>query len=95
MRRRVRRAPVAVRKGDTVVDARVRARLLGLPLLELDAQVVVAPQRDEPAAPAPVPAGVREARVLRGDGGTPPDLSRAVRLLAEGSRALEAAKRIG
>lgn len=89
MRRRARRAPIAVREGDTVIDARVRARLLGLPLLEIDAQVVVALQRQAVAH-----AGVREARVLPADG-APPALGRAVRLLAEGSRALEDARRIG
>ena len=90
MRRRARRAPVAVREGDTVIDARVRARLLGMPLLEIDAQVVVAPQRRAVAH-----AGAREARVLPTDGGAPPQLGRAVRLLAEGSQALEDARRIG
>ena len=44
MRRRGRRAerlPV-VRRGDRVIDGRVRASLLGLPLLDIDAHVVVA-----------------------------------------------------
>ena len=44
MRRRGRRAerlPV-VRRGDRVIDGRVRARLLGLPVLDIDAHVVVA-----------------------------------------------------
>jgi hypothetical protein len=52
--------------------------------------VVVAPQRRAVAH-----AGAREARVLPTDGGAPPELGRAVRLLAEGSQALEDARRIG
>ena len=47
MRRRGRRAerlPVG-RLGDRVIDGRVRARLLGLPLLDIDAHVVVATAR--------------------------------------------------
>jgi hypothetical protein len=95
MRRRGRRAerlPV-VRRGDRVIDARVRARLLGLPLLDIDAHVVVATVReggggrvietDEPAL-----------RAVRPDGSAPPELARAVRLLAEGSSALDDARRL-
>jgi hypothetical protein len=95
MRRRGRRAerlPV-VRRGDRVIDGRVRARLLGLPLLDIDAHVVVSTARggtgrdvietDEPAL-----------RALRADGSAPPELVRAVRLLAEGSSALDDARRL-
>ena len=41
-------------KGDLIIDARVRARLLGLHLLDIDAQIVAAPAR---TAPTLVPVG--------------------------------------
>jgi hypothetical protein len=98
MRRRGRRAqrlPV-VRRGDRVIDGRVRARLLGLPLLDLDAHVVVATARDESGrdvigAGAPARRSVRD---VRADGSAPPELVRAVRLLAEGTSALDDARRL-
>lgn len=98
MRRRGRhtqRLPV-VRRGDRVIDGRVRARLLGLPLLDLDAHVVVATARDESGrdvidAGAPARRGVRD---VRADGSAPPELARAVRLLAEGTSALDDARRL-
>jgi hypothetical protein len=98
MRRRGRhtqRLPV-VRRGDRVIDGRVRARLLGLPLLDLDAHVVVATARDESGrnvigAGAPARRSVRD---VRADGSAPPELVRAVRLLAEGTSALDDARRL-
>jgi hypothetical protein len=98
MRRRGRHAqrlPV-VRRGDRVIDGRVRARLLGLPLLDLDAHVVVATARDESGrnvigAGAPARRSVRD---VRADGSAPPELVRAVRLLAEGTSALDDARRL-
>jgi hypothetical protein len=85
-----------VRRGDRVIDGRIRARLLGLPLLDLDAHVVVATARDgtgramiEADEPAP-----RTGRPVRVDGTAPPELVRAVRLLAEGTSALEDARRL-
>jgi hypothetical protein len=85
-----------VRRGDHVIDGRIRARLLGLPLLDLDAHVVVSTARDgtgrdvidvgEPA--------LRAARPVRADGAVPPELVRAVRLLAEGTSALDDARRL-
>lgn len=45
MWRRGRRQPVAEREGDLVVRGRVHARLLGVPLLDIDAHVVVTPAR--------------------------------------------------
>ena len=98
MRRRGRhtqRLPV-VRRGDRVIDGRVRARLLGLPLLDLEAHVVVATARDgtvRDVIEADEPA-LRAARPVRADGAAPPELARAVRLLAEGSSALDDARRL-
>jgi hypothetical protein len=91
-RERRRRWPPAPRRGDTVIDGRVRARLLGLTLLELDAHVVVATASGAPAV-AQRPVEGRRA-VARTDGHAPPELARAVRLLAEGTTALDAARRI-
>lgn len=81
------------RRGDTVIDGRVRARLLGLTLLDLDAHVVVA------TAPGPRADSVESTRrstraVPASDGHAPPELARAVRLLAEGTTALDDARRI-
>ena len=99
-RRRGGRAPAVARDGDMVIDGRVSARLLGLRLLELDAHVVVATARARPVlATSPPAAGVprasgRERMPVTGDGVTPNPLSRAVRLLGEGSSALDDARRI-
>jgi hypothetical protein len=83
-----------------VIDGRVSARLLGLRLLELDAHVVVATARARTLGASSPPA----AAVARGsghervpvavDGVTPNPLSRALRLLGEGSSALDDARRI-
>jgi hypothetical protein len=54
MWRRGHRRPAITRDGDLIIDGHVRARLLGLPLLDLDAHVVVAPAR--PALPVPASA---------------------------------------
>lgn len=97
MRRRGRRTdrlPV-VRRGDRVIDGRVRARLLGLPLLDLDAHVVVATARDgtgRDVIDADEP--LRAVAPVRADGTAPPELVRAVRLLAEGTSALDDARRL-
>ena len=95
MRRRGRhteRLPV-VRRGDRVIDGRVRARLLGLPLLDLDAHVVVATARDGSGRDV-IDAGAPARRAVRADGSAPPELVRAVRLLAEGTSALDDARRL-
>jgi hypothetical protein len=97
MRRRVRRTervPV-VRRGDRVIDGRIRARLLGLPLLDLDAHVVVATARDGSRRDV-IEAGEPRLRAVRPgvDGAAPPELVRAVRLLAEGTSALDDARRL-
>jgi hypothetical protein len=98
IRRRGRRSnqhPI-VRRGDRVIDGRIRARLLGLPLLDLDAHVVVSTawdgtSRDVIEADKPI---LRAARPVRADGTAPPELVRAVRLLAEGTTALDDARRL-
>jgi hypothetical protein len=95
MRRRGRRAerlPV-VRRGDRVIDGRVRARLLGLPLLDLDAHVVVATAR-EGGGRRVIESEEPMLRPTHGDGTAPPELARAVRLLAQGSSALDDARRL-
>jgi hypothetical protein len=79
-----------------VIDGRVRARLLGVRLLELEAHVIVATARVRPvtSTPSAYPA-VPDGRVpLATDGAAPHALSRAVRLLGEGSSALDDARRI-
>jgi hypothetical protein len=107
MRRRAGRRPVVAAQGDLLIDGRLRARLLGLPLLDVDVQVVVAPAR--PALTVPPVAADRTglpgrpesrsrwaaARTVAGtDESSPPQLARAVRLIAEGSTALDEARRI-
>jgi hypothetical protein len=93
---------VVARDGDLVIGAQVRARLLGLHLLDLDAHVVVATARDEAGGTAPARRGAGAAAVGRSRGARPSDgdarptprpaLSRAVRLLGEGSSALDDAR---
>jgi hypothetical protein len=95
------------RQGDLVIDARVRARLLGLHLLDIDAQIVVAPARSAPTLAA---AGTRRGGGSGGDGASgpqemqrrigissdspaPPELAYAARLIAEGSNLLDEATR--
>ena len=110
-RRRGRASPVAA-DGDLVIDGRIRARLLGLPLLDLDAHVVVGPARTHRPASAPAaplatsqPSGRPAVRPSAGsavvgtdsvapNGSHPSALGRAVRLLGEGSTALDDARRI-
>lgn len=80
-----------------VIDGRVSARLLGMRLLELEAHVVVATARVRPvtATPSAYPA-VSDGRLPAATDGAaaPHALSRAVRLLGEGSSALDDARRI-
>ena len=110
MRRRGRRAPALPREGDIVIDGHVRARLLGMKLLDLDAHVVVG------TASAPIVAGA-DTGVTRGALAPPPPgggrapievdgdrapardprslpLARARELLTEGTTVLAAARRI-
>ena len=90
--RRVDRLPI-VRRGDRVIEGRVRARLLGLPLLDLDAHVVVSTARDGSGRDV-IETDEPALRAVRADGSAPPELARAVRLLAEGSSALDDARRL-
>jgi hypothetical protein len=92
---RGRRPPVVPHPGDLVIDGHVRARLLGLRLLELDAHIVVgnAP-RASSGRPAPFDGAARAVRT-----GQPADpdtlpLAQAQRLLAEGSTVLAEARRM-
>ena len=96
--------------GDLVIDGRIRARLLGLSLLDLDAHVVVGPARSRPtlaqesrppALPrdsgtraSATPSAPRRAPYLTAAAEPSPTLGRAVRLLGEGSSALDDARRI-
>jgi hypothetical protein len=90
--RRGDRVPV-VRRGDRVIDGRVRARLLGLPLLDIDAHVVVATAR-EGSGSGVIERDQPALQAVRADGSARPELARAVRLLAEGSSALDDARRL-
>jgi hypothetical protein len=101
---------VAAADGDLVIDGRIRAWLLRLPLLDLDVHVVVGSARSRPALshesrpPAPprdtgtrasaTPSAPRRAPDLSGAADGSPTLGRAVRLLGEGSTALDDARRI-
>jgi hypothetical protein len=104
VRRSRRRQPVIPREGDLVIDGRLRARLLGLHLLDIDTRFVVASAR--PAVTMPTVgtrgrAGVdrREHATHRPVGVSPgapalPELTDAVRLIAEGSNLLDEATRV-
>lgn len=93
------------REGDLVIDGRLRARLLGLRLLEIDAHVVVAPARPAlmvravgSAGPAR-PGSDSERGVYRRIGSgpdalAPPELAYAVHLIAEGSNLLDEASHV-
>ena len=86
------------REGDIVIDGRLRARLLGLRLLEIDAHVVVAPARTAPivqalSAPARQGGHGTDRRIVTGsDAASPPELAYAARLIAEGSDLLAQAR---
>jgi hypothetical protein len=86
------------RAGDIVIDGRLRARLLGLRLLEIDVHVVVAPTRTAPtvrslSAPARPRGYDADRRIVTGsDAASLPELAYATRLLAEGSSLLDQAR---
>ena len=107
MRRSRLRQVRTPRQGDLVIDGRLRARLLGLHLLDIDAQIVVAPARTAPTLAA---VGARSRAASSGDGASgkpemqrrvgtppgasaPPELAYAARLIAEGSNLLDEATR--
>ena len=103
-RSRRQQQPTIPREGDLIIDARVRARLLGLHLLDIDAQIVVAPARPALTVTA---VGARDRAVpgrdgdqamqrridITSDAPAPPELADAVRLIAEGSNLLDQATR--
>lgn len=108
MRRSRHRQVRTPRQGDLIIDGRVRARLLGLRLLDIDAQIIVAPVRTAPTLAA---VGVRGRARSGGDGASgnhemqrsirtppgasaPPELAYAARLIAEGSNLLDEAARV-
>lgn len=53
------------RRGDIVLQARVIAKLLGLRLLTLDAEVLIDSYSDVPIAPTETAAAAQELRDLR------------------------------
>jgi hypothetical protein len=94
--------PRGLREGDLVIRALVRARLLGIQLLTLDAGVVVGTADTRhtrvlasPVLPAPVADGPAEPSGLdrtRPGQQVGPGLSRAIDLLEQGVRTLERAR---
>ena len=97
-RGRGRRGALAVpQPGDLVIDGQVRARLLGLPLLDLDLHVVLGNAPPRAAAGVDGVDGATEVIAVgeAGDGSRDPlPLARAQQLLAEGSTVLAGARRI-
>jgi hypothetical protein len=93
-RGRARRVLAVPQPGDLVIDAHVRARLMGLRLLDLEARVVVDSARPVArtwAADTDGAAVVESGRAVDRDA---LPLARAQRLLAEGSTVLADARRI-
>jgi hypothetical protein len=94
-RGRARRALAVPHPGDVVIDGHVRARLLGLHLLDLEAHIVVGSAR-----PVPKPSAAEtDGATAIADTGRAVDrealpLARAQRLVAEGSTVLADARRI-
>jgi hypothetical protein len=102
VRRSRRRQPTIPREGDLIIDGRVRARLLGLHLLDIDAQIVVAPARTAVAVSTVGSQGragsgrdgdreMHRRFAISPDAAAPPELAHAVRLIAEGSKLLDEA----
>lgn len=100
-----RRRAQAPRPGDMVIDGHVRARLLGVKLLELDAHIVVGEAGEDrrlggtPTLTAAPPAALAPSAGRAGGDGALRDrdalpLARAQRLLAEGTTVLAGARRI-
>jgi hypothetical protein len=72
----------------TIIAAFVRARLLGLQILTLDARVALVPTDRAGEVPATVSTRPRAVSGYRAD------LAEAVRLLDEGAKALEQVRRV-
>lgn len=94
--------PRGLREGDLVIRALVRARLLGIQLLTLDAGVVIG-TADGPharvlaspvlsASAADGPAQPSDLELARSGHQVGPGLSRAIDLLEQGVRTLERAR---
>jgi hypothetical protein len=85
------------RRGDIVLRARVIAKLLGLRLLTLDAEVVIDSYSDLPIAPTEAaPAAQQLRRIPRGSrrvGRSPNALSQAIELLEQSDTVLESCVR--
>ena len=102
--RRSRQQPTVPREGDLIIDGRLRARLLGVHLLDIDARIVVAPARTAVAVAAvgsPDRAGsgdgehaMHRRTRISADAPAQPELADAVRLIAEGSKLLDEAARV-
>ena len=75
-----------------LVEASVRARLLGIPLLKLEATIVVVPAGLTPAPPAGREAAARRSRRSHAAGR---DLAEAVRNIDEATRTLADVRRNG
>ena len=106
MRRSRRQQPTTPRQGDLIIDGRLRARLLGLHLLDIDAQIIVAPARTAVAVAAVGSQGragsgpdgdpaMHRRIAISPEAPAPPELAHAVRLIAEGSKLLDEAARVG
>jgi hypothetical protein len=100
--RRNRRQQTIPREGDLIIDGRLRARLLGVHLLDIDARIVVAPARTAVAVAAVGPQGragsgregehvLHRRMAMSPDAPAAPELAHAVRLIAEGSKLLDQA----
>jgi hypothetical protein len=78
-------------RSGTIIAAHVRARLLGMQILTVDARVALVPA--DRAGELPAVAGRAKSRTIstreRNPNGYRADLADAVRLLDEGTRALE------
>jgi hypothetical protein len=98
----VKAAPDRVRRlsDGALVEASVRARLLGIPLLRLDATIVLVPAgiADRSSAPSvpPTPASARSSGVaLTRSGAAGHGLAEAVRTINEGAELLAEVRRNG
>lgn len=80
-----------------LVEASIRARLLGIPLLKLDATLAVVPaETSAPSSPHPEPLSARSPRATtRHSGAAGHDLADAVRSINEGADLLAEVRRNG
>jgi hypothetical protein len=78
-----------------LVEASVRARLLGIPLLRLDATIVLVPAGLRSSSPAPHQAGARTSAVPARSDGAGSGLAEAVRSIDEAAQVLADVRRNG